>query len=149
MDLDEYIEKLAEVRDGLEEKIQVAHGQTKDLTHLLRELDAVVKRAEHFLDALIKEKLEDVIEKEVTRQLKELGDAVAKEMEESVDKVGREFNRLERIFTGKEHAGQTPLEFSIQKARERDLGLTPLRPKHVEINDPTTATGKVKKLKKR
>lgn len=100
----------------LRELIREAHGLLKDMR--------VERRAiEQLLDG-IPYKVDERIEHAVKVGLEKLGEKTRKAMDDSVAKVGREFDRLESIFTGTEpadrRAGKPPLEDLLRKHRGVD-----------------------------
>ena len=92
--------------EEMRELIREAHG-------LLKDMRAERRAIEQLLDG-IPYKVDERIEKAVEIGLEKLGKATRKAMDDSVAKVGREFDRLEAIFAGTDsasrRAGKLPLE---------------------------------------
>lgn len=99
--------------EELRELIREAHGLMKDLKAERREITALLDD--------IPAKVNTRIAEALTVGLDELGKQTRKAMDTSVAKVGREFERLEAIFTGTDRAsrrnGKPPLEDLIRQAR--------------------------------
>jgi rRNA-processing protein FCF1 len=105
--INELIAATAEAREVIREM----HGAQKDLRREIAEARA-----------FIASDIEAAIRAEVAKQMAELGEATSKAMRESVAKVGREFDRLEAIFTGRDKtarkAGHPPLEDLIRRVAD-------------------------------
>lgn len=99
------IEATAEAR----EVIRQAHEATKDLRQVVTEAKAFIARD-----------IEADIKAQVHEQITALGEATAKAMEKSVEKVGKEFERLEAIYLGKDRRarreGVLPLEEVLRRS---------------------------------
>lgn len=102
--------------DELRELIREAHG-------LLKDLRAERKAIQQQLDG-IPAKVDARIEERVKAGLEVLGAETQKAMAASVAKVGREFDRLEAIFTGTDPAsrrkGKPPMEDLLRGYTERE-----------------------------
>lgn len=102
--------KLEQLRDELRELIREAHGATKDLRQAVRD----AKKA-------VESDIAETMKAEVERQVAHLGEATGKAMRAAVEKVHREFDRLEAIFTGTDpqsrHEGKPPLEELLRAPR--------------------------------
>lgn len=100
--------------DEMRELIREAHSLLKDMRAERREI-------EQLLDG-IPYKVDERIEAQLTTGLEKLGEETRKAMDASVAKVGREFDRLEAIFTGTDRKmrrqGKPPLEDLIRDHAE-------------------------------
>lgn len=85
------IAELTMLRDDLQKLVTEAHG-------LLKDLRIESKQARRILPMIVSKR----IKSEVEKQLAEMGEQIAEAMRESVEKVGREFDRLEAAFLGKD-----------------------------------------------
>lgn len=100
--------------DEMRGLIREGHG-------LLKDMRAERRMIEQLLDG-IPDKVNKRIEDAVRVGLETLGEKTREAMDASVAKVGREFDRLEAIFTGTERKmhrqGKPPLEDLIREHRE-------------------------------
>lgn len=103
--IDALLAASAEARDVISE----ARGATRDLRQVVTEARALIRTE-------TEDRVRELLEATVSAQLEKLGEATAEAMDAAVDKVGREFRRLERIYLGGED-GQLPLEAIIRKSR--------------------------------
>jgi hypothetical protein len=83
---------LAKVRDELHNLIKEAHGVLKDLR-------IETRRAKQVIPMIVAKR----INAEIRKQVAELGEATERAMKLSVEKVGREFDKLEAAFLGTGH----------------------------------------------
>lgn len=101
--------------EELRELIREGHG-------LLKDMRAEKRAIEQLLDG-IPDKVNKRIEDAVRVGLETLGEKTREAMDASVAKVGREFDRLEAVFTGTERKmhrqGKPPLEDLIREHNER------------------------------
>ncbi|PZG49873.1 hypothetical protein C1I98_11195 [Spongiactinospora gelatinilytica] len=108
MKVDIDLSELKAAGDELRELIREAHGVTKDLRQAVKDARQTI---EHDVAQTMKA--------EVKGQVDELGEATATAMRNAVAKVGREFDRLEALFTGTDpqsrRAGKPPLENLIRE----------------------------------
>ncbi len=99
--------------EDLRELVREAHGLLKDLR---AERRAIVD----LLDG-IPAKVDDRIQEHLKAGLEELGKATKQAMTVSIEKVSREFDRLEAIFLGTDResrrAGKPSVEDLIRRAR--------------------------------
>lgn len=107
--------------DQLRAETRIAHEALKDLRALIREGNELVDRITAAAEVAVDERVVPV----VTAKLEELGAQTRKAMDESVAKVGTEFERLERILLGEEK-------------RDRKLGRESLRTR-IETRGPAAA----------
>lgn len=103
-----------QILTDLREACREAHG-------LLKDMRAERRAITELLDG-IPARVDGRVEHAVKAGLEELGVQTRKAMDASVAKVGREFGRLEAIFTGTDpasrRAGKPPLEDLIRQASE-------------------------------
>lgn len=111
----EQSEKMLEAAAFLDDKIREAHGVTKDLRKLIREVKS-----------LVEDEVRKLIQQEVTVQMGRLADETGKAMELATAKVYRRFDRLDRILMGNDRNGEPNLEEVAQEfvSLKRERGIT-------------------------
>lgn len=80
-----------EILAALDERLREARGVLGDLERFIKEARKVIPNA-----------IKETIEKEVAAQLKVLGEQTAEAMRKAVEKVSKEFDRLEQAYLGTE-----------------------------------------------
>lgn len=103
---------------ALREATRQAHEVLTDLRRERRAVEQLVAGIEGRVQRAVK----DLIETAVEMQVGELGKATERAMDAAVAKVGREFDRLERIFTGRDDLKRPPLEDLIRRRVATDDG---------------------------
>lgn len=88
-----------------------AHEVLKDLRTERRAVEQLVAG----IEGRIQRTVSDLIEAAVKRDIASLAKVTEKAMRDSVAKVGREFDRLERILTGRDRPGQESLEEQLRR----------------------------------
>lgn len=105
---------LREATRAAHEAIQDLRAATKDARQALGAIDQAIDQATARVD--------ETVERRIVAQLDDLAKATKQAMDRSVAKVGREFDRLEAIFTGRDpesvREGKPPLEELLRKARD-------------------------------
>jgi len=96
---------------ALREATREAHAVLRDLRHERR----AIERSLVEVHERVRQAVGDQIEREVAAQVARLGKVTEKAMRDSVAKVGREFDRLERILTGCEDDDRPPLEDQLRE----------------------------------
>lgn len=97
--------------EQLREAIREAHEVLKDLRTERRAVEQLVAGIERRVQRTVS----TLIEEAVKRDIAALAKVTEKAMRESVAKVGREFDRLERILTGRDRPGQESLEEQFRR----------------------------------
>jgi ABC-type transporter Mla subunit MlaD len=107
--IDKLVAATADARDVIRE----AHGVTRDLRHVITE-------ARHLIGSGVEEALQEKLGAAVKEAVDGLGKATRKAMEESVDKVNRQFDELAAVLTGTDRksrrAGKPGLDELIEAA---------------------------------
>jgi predicted nucleic acid-binding Zn-ribbon protein len=100
-------------------EIAALREATREAHEVLRDLRTERRAVEQLLAGIegrVKRAVGDLIEEAVTREVATLGEATDMAMRKSVAKVEREFDRLERILTGREKgAKHGPIEDLIRR----------------------------------
>jgi phosphoenolpyruvate-protein kinase (PTS system EI component) len=96
--------------DALKTATREAHEALRDLRAERKALD----NARRTLSGDIKQVVESMIEERVAAGLASYAETVTAAMDSAVAKVHSEFNRLERIFTGREDPSRPDLETLIR-----------------------------------
>jgi len=94
------LDRLAAAADECREMIREAHAATKDLR-------AAVREAKRELQDLAKDAVAAQIQREVSRQLEELGERTTEAVTAATQKVIAEFDRFGESLLGKETYWQT------------------------------------------
>lgn len=109
----------------MSDKTELATHLLEDLKEVIREgrellkdLKSGRKDAEETVRRLTDEAIEARIESEVRRGLEEYKDTIRKAMDDAVDKVGREFQKLEDIFLGKDSSARRDGKPSLEELAE-------------------------------
>lgn len=98
---------------ALREATRAAHEALKDL----RQEHRAVKQLVAGIEGRVQRAVEGLLHTEIERQVAELAKVTDRAMRDSVAKVGREFDRLERILTGREDDGRPSLEEQFRTAQ--------------------------------
>ncbi len=101
---------LAALRDAT----RVAHEVLRDLRTERRAVEQLIAGIEGRVQRAVGRYMQDAVKTEVAK----LGEATEKAMRDSVAKVGREFDRLERILTGRDSKDRPPLADLLREAAE-------------------------------
>lgn len=94
---------------------RTAHEATKDLRLAIREGRALVDEIHAAAQVAVDARLEPIVTAEVTK----LGEATEAAMREAVDKVGREFDKLEAMYLGEDKASRRAGRESIRDLTRR------------------------------
>jgi hypothetical protein len=98
---------------------------TREAHEVLRDLRTELRAVKQMLDGIegrVQRAVGTLIDQQVAAQVSQLGETTEKAMRESVAKVGRTFDRLERILTGQEGDGRPPLEQQLRQVQGTPLG---------------------------
>lgn len=101
----------------LREATRQAHEALKDLRTERRAVEQLVAG----IEGRVQRAVADLIEAQVAEQVAALAKVTDKAMRDSVAKVERSFDRLERILTGQDDDGQPTLEEQIRAKLEAGL----------------------------
>lgn len=104
------------------DEIQALRAATREAHEALQDLRAERRRVEQLLtqvDDRVKRAVTSLIEEAVKRDLAELGQVTHKAMHDAVAKVCREFDRLARIYLGRDADGTETLEELTRRAATR------------------------------
>lgn len=102
-ELDEYLNKLAAVRDGLDEKVREARGLIKDMERLTKEIDhALLENAEE----IVKRVIFAQIEKDMATVSKETNEF----LEVAQKRIDKRFDKLYDLYMGKGQKTGYPIE---------------------------------------
>ncbi len=108
----ETIDALIDATNEARDTIRLAHEATRDLRQVVVEART-----------LIRTETTERVREELQAAVKGATDALAAEteraMDAAVDKVGREFSRLERLFRGLENDGRPSMETLIRRVKAR------------------------------
>ena len=94
MELDEYIEKLADVRDGLDEKIRECRGLMKDIEKLNKEIQAQLQES-------VVEVVDNIITNVVNGKMEQLAEHAEKTIVAAEKKIFDRFDSLSQAILGK------------------------------------------------
>ena len=104
-------------------EIEALRAATREAHEALKDLRTERRAVQQLVDGIegrVQRAVAALIETQVTEQLAALGKVTRKAMDDSVAKVHREFDRLERIFTGRDNSHE-PLEDLILRRQGRSL----------------------------
>jgi hypothetical protein len=120
----------------LHAKLQATVTEIKELNAeghgLLKDLRAEVKKAQQLVPMIVSRR----ISAEVSKQLQALGEETEEAMQRAVDKVGREFDKVQAMFMGEDEPGKDSLLDMLDK-------LSPLLPIMRAIMDGTVHVGEL------
>lgn len=139
MELEEYLEKLSAIRDGLDEKIAEANGLRKDIEHLVKEQRAENLKAEKILeefreavDTLVLKTMKSEMVKKIKEGLREYDKSLRNAIEEASDRVEKRFDVLVNVILGEETDTESLPELfrrrSIAKSRSNRFDPTSPNP---------------------
>jgi len=106
----ETIDALIAATGEARETIRRAHEATRDLRQVVTEARALIRTE---TETRVREELQVAV-KDASAGLMA---ATERAMDAAVDKVGREFSRLERLFLGLENDGKPSVETLIRRVR--------------------------------
>lgn len=107
------LEELRALQDNLRKLVQEAHGVLKDLR-------IETRQARRVLPMIVAKR----IKTEITNQLAVLGESIQEAMAVSVDKVGKEFDKLAAVYLGTDSEARRQGKLSIPELAELAATLT-------------------------
>jgi Mg2+ and Co2+ transporter CorA len=106
-------DELQHLRDQLRAEVSEARGTLKDLHREIREARTLVAASRDLIATLARDRVQAIIEAEVTEQVEALGKVTEQQMRKSSSKVIAEFDKLRDLLLGHERVADGREERSI------------------------------------